>query len=77
MSNGRLVGTRTSDLYRVKAAWLCTSNNLEGVGDRLSTLNYGYDGIPVRRAYRELAQSFSVSPSDCLTLMAQTENIWK
>ena len=26
---------------------------------------------------RELAQSFSVSPSNCLTLMAQTENIWK
>jgi integrase len=38
---GRPVRTRTADLYRVKAASLCTSNNLEGVGDRVSTRNYG------------------------------------
>ena len=43
--NGRLVGTRTPDLYRVKAASLCTSNNLEGVGERLSTWKRGQDGI--------------------------------
>jgi len=28
----RPVGTRTPDLYRVKAAWLCTANNFKGVG---------------------------------------------
>jgi len=31
------VGTRTPDLYRVKAALLCTANNLKGVGGCLST----------------------------------------
>jgi hypothetical protein len=29
-TDGRLVGTRTPDLYRVKAAFLCTANNLKG-----------------------------------------------
>gem|GEM_PF-6333666 len=39
-NDGRPVGTRTPDLYRVKAALLCTANNFEGVGDRLSTCKY-------------------------------------
>ena len=37
--------TRTADLYRVKAASLCTSKDLEGVGNRCSTCKYGQDGI--------------------------------
>ena len=43
--NGRPVRTRTADLYRVKAPSLCTSNNLEAVGDRLSTWKRGEAGI--------------------------------
>ena len=35
--NGRLVGTRTPDLYRVKGQLTNTLNNLESDGDRLST----------------------------------------
>ena len=37
--------TRTPDLYRVKAASLCTSNNLEGAEDCMRTRKYGQDGI--------------------------------
>jgi len=39
-SNGRLVGTRTPDLYRVKGQLTNTLNNLESDGDRLSTPKY-------------------------------------
>jgi len=35
--NGRPVGTRTPDLYRVKAALLCTANNFKAVRSGLST----------------------------------------
>jgi hypothetical protein len=34
---GRPVGTRTPDLYRVKAAVLCTANNLKAVGGCVGT----------------------------------------
>ena len=44
-NNGRPVRTRTADLYRVKAASLCTYNNLQGAEDRASTRKYGYDGV--------------------------------
>jgi hypothetical protein len=37
--------TRTPDLYRVKAASLCTTNHLEGVEGPLSTCKYSQDGI--------------------------------
>ena len=37
--------TRTADLYRVKGQSLCTSNNLEGVGDYLSTWNAAKPGF--------------------------------
>jgi len=40
MVNGRLVGTRTPDLYRVKGQLTNTLNNLESDGDRLSTPKY-------------------------------------
>jgi len=43
--NGRPVGTRTPDLYRVKAASLWTSNNLEGVGERVSTRRHDEDEL--------------------------------
>ena len=43
--NGRPVRTRTADLYRVKAASLCTCNNLEGVEVRLNTWKRGQDGM--------------------------------
>jgi len=32
--NGRPVGTRTPDLYRVKAALLCTANNFKARQER-------------------------------------------
>ena len=38
--NGRLVGTRTPDLYRVKGQLTNTLNNVESYGDRLSTPKY-------------------------------------
>jgi hypothetical protein len=38
--NGRLVGTRTPNLYRVKGQLTNTLNNLESDGDRLSTPKY-------------------------------------
>jgi len=41
VENGRLVGTRTPDLYRrVKGQLTNTLNNLESDGDRLSTPKY-------------------------------------
>jgi hypothetical protein len=40
MVNGRLVGTRTPDLYRVKAALLCTANNFKAVRSGLNTCKY-------------------------------------
>ena len=39
-TNGRLVGTRTPDLYRVKGQLTNTLNNLESDWDRLSTPKY-------------------------------------
>jgi hypothetical protein len=39
-NDGRPVGTRTPDLYRVKAALLCTANNFEGVEGRSITRKY-------------------------------------
>ena len=44
-NDGRPVGTRTPDLYRVKAPLLCTSNNFEGVEDRLGTCKHGQAGV--------------------------------
>jgi hypothetical protein len=37
--------TRTADLYRVKAARLCTFNNLNSVGDCLSTRKRSQAGL--------------------------------
>ena len=37
--NGRPVGTRTLDLYRVKAALLCTANNFDGIEGRLGRVS--------------------------------------
>ena len=39
-NDGRLVGTRTPDLYRVKGQLSNTLTNLESDGDRLSTPKY-------------------------------------
>jgi hypothetical protein len=39
-NDGRFVGTRTPDLYRVKGQLTNTLNNLESDGDRLSTPKY-------------------------------------
>ena len=39
-NDGRLEGTRTPDLYRVKGQLTNTLNNLESDGDRLSTPKY-------------------------------------
>ena len=52
-NDGRLVGTRTPDLYRVKGQLTNTLNNLESDGDRLSTPKYLQDEVStVRRAVR-------------------------
>jgi integrase len=52
-NDGRLVGTRTPDLYRVKGQLTNTLNNLESDGDRLSTPKYVQDRVStVRRAVR-------------------------
>ena len=45
--------TRTADLYRVKAASLCTYNNLEDAEERLSTCKYAQDGIITGEITRE------------------------
>jgi hypothetical protein len=40
-SDGRPVGTRNPDLYRVKGPLLCTSNNFKDVGSFLKACKYG------------------------------------